>query len=458
MPKFSPNIPQVSAHAVRILVLLLISIIIMLSVYAVATDYFYFSDPAFFFFAISTDLAPEAVWRQFPQRIVALVLSQGPSWLSLRAGFDLSVARQIYASTFFGLPILAIVFAWILNPAIDAIKGSSLIGCVLIFASFGFATEATVALSIFLVLFMAITTSKPSFLRRLALIIFPPMFFLTHEIALIIAPGLVFVAYREHVRGRLERKFWLVFLMGMLFSLSVWLMIHFCVLPTNPWVIKALQINSTAIFEFRYTILRPVAGIALVSVTGFFLLNWFQVGTPRDRALIVLSLLLIVYGFSALWRDIANDRYSVRAVMIWLAPILAFLPIRKQADTSHGFFVLALSCLILGAIHMKSIYDWTSYRDNLIAHVQGRSLSVEMSKTRAKELAKRFSWGWVLPFQAAILTERGSRTNLLLDESNVYAPLTCEMVHSADIQMQTLFTSEELERLKRYICERSLRE
>lgn len=430
-------------------------IMILLSAIAVATDYFYFNDSAFFYFAMVSDIAPEAVWQQYPQRVAALVLTQGPAIILLKSGLDVGTAKQIYATTFLALPVLALALASYLNSAFGSVTASAMMICVLGFTSFGFPTEATVALSMFVVLLSAITTTRRSRIRIIILSCIPPVFLLTHEIAFLLMLGLLVRAYHDHKSGQLGRELWCTLIGGFFISLLGWIYLYHTVVPTNLLIVKALQQNAESVFAFRYTLLRPLACLALVSIGGFFLISVLPNASHRNRALVAILALLLGVFITSWWRDLANDRYNARVVMIWLAPLLVFLPSRLRSRPVEALIILGISSILIAAIHVKSISDWTQFRGAFVAKVQGRARPPDLTASRLAALEIRFNWAWAFPFQAAIMTERGSRATLPLYEPNLFVPVTCDVVRAKGATMQILLTEVEYERLATYVCARS---
>jgi len=436
--------------------LALVSVIALLTAYAVATDYFYFNDSAAFFFAMAADLAPEAVWRQFPKRLVALVLTQGPAMLWLQGGGGLTTARQIYASTFMLLPLLALALAWRLNPAREALQAWAVVVCVLTFATFGFPTETSVALSLLVVLLAAVTALEPSVLRSVVLLIVPPLFLLTHEVSLVTSPALVWVAYTQQRQGQLARPLWYGLLAGLAVSLLAWLAIHWLLPPSNPLVALALKQNSQAFMNPGREFCSTLPCLAVICLGGLLLLSVLRTDIQRRLALCVIGVVLLVAFVRAWHFDIVEHRYTARVAIVWVAPVLSLLPLRMPACRQAGYALLVSTSLMLAAIHLKSVHDWTQYRDAFIAQVQGRppQPAEPVAHERAANLAVRFRWPWVYPYQAAVLTERGSRATLPLDETGWFVPLTCAMVRQPTLQMQTLLTPAELERLGQDVCDK----
>jgi hypothetical protein len=430
-------------------------VLLAVTAYAVCTDYFYFSDSSFFLFAILSDLTLDGVWLQFPKRIGAFLLTQGPlaALAQVHAGLTVTQAKLIYAMSFMGLPLLGLAWARYLNRD----KGFALAAVAMVglnyFATFAFPTETCVTIALLVVLLATLSTSRASVSRPIVLAVLPPFFVLSHEAALLTLPAMAYVAHRACRRGTLsllEIRLWVG---STAVGLLAWIGIKLGLPPSNTMVAQALVQNSQAIFHFGRTIARPLPALSFFGVLVPLLL--LIQDEKKQRWVWRVGLVLLVFLLLRAWRiDAVGDRYISRTVVVWLAPIMPLLPLWLTQAGRRTVMFMSMTLLIVAAVHVRSIGQWRLYAHHVVSLVHGQH-DEQWAELNAKQVRRMqsFQWGWTDPYLAALLTDKGSRQSLPLDEG-WYSPLTCATLTRADSSLQTLLTADELGQLRPHLCQK----
>ncbi|HEX5356809.1 MAG TPA: hypothetical protein VFW93_11365 [Aquabacterium sp.] len=431
---------------------------LLVSLYGIATDYFYFADASFFLVSLLADTALNDVWLQFPKRAAAFLLTQGPTYLAVQMGASASFARYAYASCFLLLPWAGLAtICWVSDrPAMKFVAVLAL--GVVTFATFGFPTETSVTMTLLVGLTALLSAAPPDrqnqAIRRSLIVVLTPLLIFSHDAALLAIPALVYLVFKPEKKWQLDGQTRRWFVAALSLSVAGWMALDLMTSPSNPLIAKALQNNARSIMTFKGTVHRPVAALAMLAILASVL---FRVAGRRTRALrgvMALTVVLLLVALVRLWRaDEVADRYLARSVLVWLMPFVPLLPDFFSRVGRREMVFVSLILMALTLAHVRSIFYWRAYKADFQAQLLGKQVDRAGLNERARQRLARYRWDWALPYAAALMTQKVERQTLLIDEKTWYSPLSCASFNQPH-HFDMLYSQAEIEALQQSVLQR----
>lgn len=429
-------LPVSSWHRLPLPVWLVSGSLSLLAVAAVWRDLFYFSDGAWFAFAVATGFGWDLFWADWPRRIGALLLSGGPAWLVQAAGGSPWLVGKVYQSSFYAVPLVCTALLVWLLPAHAAsrwLKWQMLSFVTLGFGTFGFATEAWVALPLAWTVMGCVAQPPQGFARRVVALVLLAAFIFSHELALLTAPAFLFQLYwswRAHPIGSSSRRFLLCFAGTAAALVLLWLFFWVHHKPSNPLLAVALQVNQNTIWT-PWFLRRPlVLASSALAILGLGI--WLR---PRITERMEVRVLVVFFIFAAAiacyTKDVPSDRYMQRSAILWLLPLLTFAAasLSWEPRWKSLAWVLTPALALQLFVHTLSLARWEEYR-NLLVETASRTDGAVSFESWSETVWARipessgFLWDWPVPYVSLMLTAE-TEPRLLIRSGGWYAPMTC---------------------------------
>jgi hypothetical protein len=400
---------------------------------AIYCNLLYYADGAYFTFAVASGEPWNLLWSEYPRRVGAMLLTNGPGWIAYSLGASAWVAGKIYAGFFFGLPVAAVGLIKLRAPVAElgywlAVYGALLFG--LCMSTFGFPTEMWVTAQLTVPLILTILYPPTSATGKSLAFALAAFFCFSHEAAVLCSVSLLlawYVSYNTPGRTRESRTFLLCLLVWFVLLAALWVSTWFWGKPVNPLTQKVLEMNESRVRSAGFIKEPLVFSSAIILAVSVLLLR----GSNR-RVLTAVQVLLIGAAlFASLKLDAANSRYGARTAVEWLLPPLAIgaVLLRHRVDPTDIWRSIWPIAVVQLLVNAYSLAGWVSYSNRLQSFAASHTAPARFHEWVAASIQSlpnnaRYYWEWTTPFTVIMLRGPAFAGSLVLSES-WYAPMTC---------------------------------
>lgn len=404
-------------------------------------DLFYFSDGAWFAFAIATGSGWDLFWSDWPRRLGALFLVGGPAWLVQAAGGSPWLVGKVYQAGFYAAPLVALgLLLWLLPPALRPrwLKWFVLSFVTLGLGTFGFGTEAWIALPLLWPVLAAVVHPPRGALRQVAALAAGAVFLFSHELAMLTAPALALAlaqSWRSHAGDAAARGFLRRFIACALVAAVLWTALVIGFRPRNPMIAQAMVNNPKTILDLGFLLRPMIFFTSLLAVAGM-LAWWRPQFLERRSARAGIVLLLVGAVLICSWADLPSDRYFQRTAIVWLLPVLALAAVllRGEPDWKALAWVVAPALALQLFVQGNNLLRWNAYRTLLLAPQPApATVPVEnwaVHVLRTIPASKGFLWDWTPPYVSIMLALPAEAPPILVQSGGWYAPMTCRQART----------------------------
>lgn len=422
-------------------VTLVLASFVLLAAVAVWRDLFYFSDGAWFAFAIATGHGWELFWSDWPRRLGALLLYGGPAWLVQAAGGSPWLVGKVYQAGFYAMPLLA--SAWMLWLLPRSAWGRWLKWMVLSFVvlglgTFAFGTESWIALPLLWTVLAAIVHPPRDAARQLGAIVAAAVFLYSHELAVLTAPALALAlwqSWRSHAGDERARLFLRRVLAYGLVAGLAWTGFMFGFHPDNAMVGLAMQTNPGSIWSFG-VLRRPLVTASLLLAATGVALWWRPRLAQRREVQAGIVLCVLVTAVFCWFVDLPGDRYLQRTAIVWTLPFIAFAAVLlpRDPDWKPLAWVVVPALALQLFVHAQSLVRWEAYRAMLTAHppvagvVRFDAWYGEVMGSIPR--SEGFLWDWTAPYVSVMLSLPADHPPVFVGSGGWYAPMTCRQAEA----------------------------
>ena len=403
---------------------------------AVYCNLLYYADGAYFAFVMSSGHPWSLLWSEYPRRVGAMLLTNGPGWIAYSLGASAWFAGKVYEGVFFGLPLLACGLIRILAPRAQrrywfAVYAALLFG--LCMSTFGFPTEMWVTAQLALPLILIILYPPVTLTGKAMAFGLAVSFSFSHEAAVLCSVSLLlafYVSYNTPGVSRESRLFLLVLLGWFALLAALWVGTWFLGKPENPLTQTVLAMNQSRVRSPGF-IKQPLVFCSVaILLISLFLSLWLK-RTNRRLLSIVQVLLIPAALFASFQLDAPNSRYDARTALEWFLPFMAIAAVlfRRRLDPAIIWRCIWPIAIVQILVNAYSLAGWVNYARRLESFAGSLPTAAHFQDWVAASTATlpknaRYYWEWTTPFTVIMLRGPNGTGSLVLNES-WYAPMTC---------------------------------
>lgn len=415
-----------------------------LALLALATDQLLWGDGALFAYVAGLDHPWNLFWHDFPARLGGGLVSTLPAWIAGQLGIQAGGISLIYQTTWLGLPLATLGWAWRLLPEDekDWIGPAILFWTTVAMTTFTFPTELWVTAALFWPVFFALLFPAGAAARATRLGLTPLLVF-THETAVLLVPVLHLATWWPWRPA--ERREQVLISVVLLVSALAMGIVALAVPPGNPLQLHAVSGNAghflSAIAFLRMPLMSGGAAALGLCLLGALL---SERRTIENLAVLAATLLAVLSYVLFTGKVYPFGHYLARVGIALLLPsfavMLMILRQRLRLRLERGTVLLFLVPLLAaqGLYQLDFNRDWRTYREALLTTLSDPPTQpiIDLTDTPVTHLEAtprqeaNFLWRWALPFQSLTLRlpAGGERRVLVTDLSGWFSPFTCAQI------------------------------